>query len=224
MDSVFYTHYKNNDNIPSVLRDYISFRCQKYQNDLIRVLSFLGLDPNSKPSLEKEQKAISNFEIELSELMQESWPYLYEKINDSAIDKLCKYINSGVGEEYREGNSENIKKLFYLLSDNKNELFKKNKFSTMHIFIPIFKDVIDINIVLPIEGMVTGIYLFERYHPAFREYETKYYDPEKNEKDPKSLAKTRSPSNTSSMRNKFKVNDIVCLNLPENKRLFAAYF
>ena len=202
-----YWNYKNKCANPSFLYDFINFQKKRFEDQSRRLENYVQ---NEK---EKNIDDLNYFkemrELVGASLIVDGKYFLY----DQYIDKLCDYINCGVEEKYKEDNKNNIKKIFELISDIGNQ-------DGICIYTTEFEKLLYTNIVLPMEGLVSGIYLFEVYHrdPALKKL-IFFPSGKVGGEDERAEPVKNMLSTPSSMRSKLEKYDVVSLTLDGNKKI-----
>ena len=203
-----YWNYKNKCDNPSFLSDFIYFQKERLEDQNKRLEDYF---PNKKKNIEDVKYFNEMRELVGASLIVDREYFL----DDKYIDKLCDYINCGVEVKYKEDNKTNIKKIFKLMSDIVNDGIRTNTTSGT----PQFKNLLYTNIVLPVEGVVSGIYLFEVYHSAPKLKNFIFVPPDKRSEDERAEPSRNMLSTPSSMRSKLEKYDVVSLTLGGNKKI-----
>ncbi|WP_294521578.1 hypothetical protein [uncultured Anaerovibrio sp.] len=201
-----YWNYKNKCSNPSFLHDFINFQ-KKHFNDQSERLNYYSQKEKVKNIGDtKYFKELSDL-VGLSLIATEREYILSERY----VDKLCDFINSGVEEKYKKYNKTNIRKLFQLTKDIAND--------GIYIYSPEFQKLRNINIVLPVEGLVSGIYLFEVYHQAKALKNIVFESPYKGLGDVRAESVKNMSSTSSSMRAKLERDNVVSLTFDDRKKI-----
>ena len=215
-----YWNYKNKCDNPSFLYDYILFHYKKTEEQNIRINSYASKNAMDDAFIEPLFK-------KMQELVERSCTIIRANdndrfqciINQDAIVKLCEFINQGVDENYREHNNVNVEYVFKKVEhivNNYDGMFSKYRIS---IYSEEFQDLSDINIMLPVEGMVSGIYLLEVYHSSNFFRNIVYSPINKGLEDRRNVSVRNSGSTSSSMEAKFIKNSIGSFKLPDGKKV-----
>ena len=168
-----YWNERQRSNSLSFLFDYIKLQKEKEKERMERLLYLAQVSKDDLGTFSHikatESKIGRKKKRKINELMSQSWKGIGYQLNNSAIDELCSYINDGIEDIYHEENKKNIHKLFKIMvvdnglddASNIDGRFDVDVYSRKH------KEACDINIHLPIEGLVSGNYLFENKYCYF---------------------------------------------------------
>ena len=220
-----YWNERQRSNSLSFLFDYIKLQKEKEKERMERLLHLAQVSKDDLGTFSHikatESKIGRNISRKINELMSQSWKGIGYQLNNSAIDELCSYINDGIEDIYHEENKKNIHKLFKIMvvdnglddASNIDGRFDVDVYSRKH------KEACDINIHLPIEGLVSGNYLFEKYHNVYKKATIRYALIWTDEEEKRKAKVRKVYSTKSSYRYKLKDNGAIELKRNDNKLL-----
>ncbi|WP_297967316.1 hypothetical protein, partial [uncultured Anaerovibrio sp.] len=199
---------------PSFLYDYILFHDKKAEEQVNRINSYAlenAMDDTLLKSIFKKMQEL----VERScTLIKPDFGRYQCVINQDAIVKLCEFINQGVDEKYWEHNNEKVEDIFKIVEHIVNNFDKMLSKSRIYIYSEEFQELSGINIMLPVEGVVSGIYLLEVYHSSEIFRNIVYSPINKGEEDSRNVSVKNAYSTSSSMESKLIINNISSLKLP----------
>ena len=214
-----YWNYKNECDNPSFLYDFILFHNMSYEEHNMRIKSYA-----SKGKGVIDESFIEHLFKKIRELVRNSLVIEEERaelvIRQSAVADLCSFINQGVEKKYWCENSANIQIAYEAFVDivNTDRILGGSKYD-MHIYSKKFQALLDINIILPLEGLVSCIYLFEVFYSLEVIENIVYTFIEKDNKEySRNEAVKKAFSTPSSLKAKFEKYDIGSLRLSEGKK------
>ena len=215
---LYWNNIKKSDN-PSFLSDYIRFNVRKTEEQHIRIKHHASENVMDDTFIEPIFKKMQELVERSCTLIKPDHDRYQCVINQDAIVKLCEFINQGVDEKYREHNNEKVEEIFKIVEHIVNNFDGMLSKSRISIYSEEFQELSGINIMLPAEGMVSGIYLLEAYHSSEIFRNIVYSPINKGEEDSRNVSVRNASSTSSSMEAKFIKNDIGSFKLPDGKKV-----
>lgn len=207
-----YWNYKKQCDSLSFLDDFIKFHHQMIREQALGIKSYSSETMQTVKELFQKIKELVDGSLGIK-----PDKYRYKcAINQEMVNKLCDFINHGIDKRYWDYNKNNIRKIFELIDSilgNENLLLSNRDYQYIDLYSEVFQELLEVNIILPVEGLVSGIYFLEAYHSSEVFKNIVYEDIYKSPVYSRTEAVRKAPSAPSSLKSKLEKYDIGSLRL-----------